>query len=236
MLFCIIDLAVVYLFSDEYIHIVDCPLHKIIIITLKMERIFLIITLPTIKQLQYWWLDVCNVIEVEILSNYNERCWFTQIQCSYTEYKMDHNCIISYDMHYINQRASQNVLKYGLYFFFLYIANEQDIALVFNWIIYFGVGFFIPIILLIKVKYDTDDDRLGIKQELFYIAAFGAIVALLGFIIAIIAIWDGSPVWDVIQMYYYQMFFLVALFVSGILPKLLFLKEMKKQVSVMILP
>ena len=82
MLFCIIDLAVVYLFSGGYMYVIVCPSHKMIIISFKWTQILLIITLPTTKQLQYWWLVVCNMIELEILWNYNELYWFTPIRCS----------------------------------------------------------------------------------------------------------------------------------------------------------
>ena len=88
MLFCIIDLVVVYLFADTYINVINCLSYKMNVITLKWTRL-LIITLPTTKQLQYWRLEVCNVIQLKILWNYNDWCWFKSIQINVMMVEID---------------------------------------------------------------------------------------------------------------------------------------------------
>ena len=63
MLSFIIDLVVVYWFSEAYRHGIDCSLHKTVIRTVKFTIVSLIITSPMTKPLQYRYFDICNVIE-----------------------------------------------------------------------------------------------------------------------------------------------------------------------------
>ena len=88
MLFCIVNSVVVYLFADTYIYVINCPSYKMNIITLKWT-LLLITTLPTTKQLQYWCLEVCNVIQLKILWNYNDWCWFKSIQINVMMVEID---------------------------------------------------------------------------------------------------------------------------------------------------
>ena len=96
-------------------HRIDCASDKIVIITYKLTRFLLIITLPMTKPLQYWCLDICTAIECWTWWNYGGWCMFKPIQCginsnviiSDTKYKMDQSYIILYDIHHINQIISQ---------------------------------------------------------------------------------------------------------------------------------
>ena len=76
-------------------HVFNCESHKMNTIAFEWTRI-LIITLPMTKQFQYWCLVVCNVIELEILWNYNDRCWFTSIQIDVMMVKITVYHIIDY--------------------------------------------------------------------------------------------------------------------------------------------
>ena len=98
MLFCILDLVIVYLFADACMHIINFPSHEMNIITFKRIQILLIIRLPTTKQLQYWCLKVCNVIELEILWRYNDWCWFASIQIDVMMVEIDIYDIIDYKL------------------------------------------------------------------------------------------------------------------------------------------
>ena len=69
MFFFTVDLIVIYSFSDVYVNVIDCLLHRIIIRTGSLTRIVLEMTLLMSKQLQYLPFDICNVIEVWILCN-----------------------------------------------------------------------------------------------------------------------------------------------------------------------
>ena len=72
MLLCIIDLDVVYWFYEAYMHVIDGSLRKMVTITFNLTILLLTITLAMTKQLQYWFLDFCNVIEFWILWNYSQ--------------------------------------------------------------------------------------------------------------------------------------------------------------------
>ena len=82
MCFSMIDLTVVYLFSVAYECLIDCLLQRLIIIIFNLIKIALEMILLMAKQVQYWWFDLCNVINVwnlwncsgsDIIATYHQR-------------------------------------------------------------------------------------------------------------------------------------------------------------------
>ena len=90
--FVIVDLTVVYLCWDAYVLIMVCLSYGIIIIIFNLTRMALQMTLPTVKQLQYWCFGICNVIEVWSLLD----CRWTDITTVYY-----HNSYVFHTIGYI---------------------------------------------------------------------------------------------------------------------------------------